>query len=146
MSNMKHYSIIIFVVALAAAAAGFFLLRGPAALKDGTYEASASGAFGDTNVTLTIREGRIADCKLTAIDKEGRVKDEHYGEGSGEANHRLAQIALQGMRQYPGMLIEAQDSAGDALQALDKLDAVSGATVTFREFQAAAKEALEKAR
>ena len=136
---MKHYSIIIFVVALAAvAAAGFFLLRGPAALKDGTYEASASGAFGDTNVTLTIREGRIADCKLTAIDKEGRVKDEHYGEGSGEANHRLAQIALQGMTQYPGMLLEAQDP--------DKLDAVSGATVTFREFQAAAKEALEKAR
>ena len=44
MSNMKHYSIIIFVVALAVAAAGFFLLRGPAALKDGTYEASASGA------------------------------------------------------------------------------------------------------
>ena len=61
----------------------------------------------------------MADCKLTAIDKEGRVKDEYYGEGSGEANRRLAQIALQGMRQYPGMLLEAQD--------VDKLDAVSGA-------------------
>ena len=144
---MKHRSIIVLIIiALVAAAAGFFLLRRPAALKDGTYEASASGAFGDTNVTLTIREGQIVDCKLTAIDKEGKVKDERYGEGGGEADRRMAQIALQGMRQYPGMLIEAQDPAGDALQAVEKLDAVSGATVTFREFQAAVKEALAKAR
>ena len=136
---MKHRSmIVLIIIMLAAAAAGFFLLRWPVALKDGTYEASASGAFGDTCVLLTLREGRIVDCELTAIDKEGKVKDEHYGEGGGEADRRMAQIALQGMRQYPGMLLEAQD--------VEKLDAVSGATVTFREFQAAVKEALEKAR
>ena len=42
------------------------------------------------------------------------------------------------MRQYPGELLNAQD--------IDKVDAVSGATVTHREFQIAVRQALQKAR
>lgn len=108
--------------------------------KDGTYEGiyedeeSGSGM----TVTLTIADGAITECELVATDKTGAVKDEHYGEASGEANYQKAQRAVEGMKQYPDQLV--------ALQNVDDIDAVSGATVSLKEFQIAVKDALKKAK
>lgn len=117
--------------------AGFMSLR-PVAYRDGVYSGSASGAFGETKVTLTIADGRIAKCDLEALDNDGNVKDAHYGEGSSEANFRMAQTALQGIGEYPKKLIESQN--------VDGIDAVSGATVSLLDFRSAVKQALEEAR
>lgn len=116
---------------------GFMSLR-PAAYRDGVYSGSASGAFGETKVTLTIADGRIVKCDLEALDDDGNVKDAHYGEGSSEANFRMAQTALQGIGEYPKKLIESQN--------VDGIDAVSGATVSLLDFRSAVKQALEEAR
>lgn len=113
----------------------------PAAYKDGTY----TGVYVDqeakdkssSEVTLKIESGRIVDCQYVEKDKNGKVKDKDYGKDSGEANYQLAQIAVEGMQSYPGQLLEKQNP--------DEMDAVSGATVSFKCFQEAARQALDKA-
>ena len=76
--------------------------------------------------------------EVEALDDDGNVKDAHYGEGSSEANFRMAQTALQGIGEYPKKLIESQN--------VDGIDAVSGATVSLLDFRNAVKQALEEAR
>lgn len=134
----KHTLLLVGAAALmVAGTAGFMNLR-PAGYRDGVYSGSASGAFGETKVTLTIADGRIAKCDMEALDDDGNVKDAHYGEGSSEANFRMAQTALQGIGEYPKKLIESQN--------VDGIDAVSGATVSLLDFRNAVKQALEEAR
>lgn len=135
-----RYVVGFLLVALAAAAVAVFVLRGNVAYRDGTYEGEYRSGDGDecTRAVLEIRDGRIVDCRLIATDADGRVKDEAYGKDGGEENYRLCQIAVSGMRRYPGMLLETQDA--------DKVDAVSGATVTLKEFRIAVRQALDKAR
>lgn len=136
---MKNRSIIIALILIAAAAAAVFCIVGstPVSYKDGTYTGEAGGAFGDTKVTVTISGGKIIACRMENFDKLGKPKDENYGRGGSDANYQLAQYALEGMAKYPQMLVETQD--------VDKIDAVSGATVTFKEFQAAVHQALAEA-
>lgn len=107
--------------------------------KDGTYQGEAMNEEqgGGTKVTLTIEEGKITECQMVATDKEGNPKDENYGKESGGANFEKAQLAVIGMKQYPELLIEAQDIEG--------VDAVAGATVSHKEFCLAVKEALKEA-
>lgn len=128
------------LAALAAAALAVLAIRGSDAYRDGTYEGEYRSGEGDesTRAVLEIKDGRIVDCRLIATDADGRIKDEAYGKDGGEENYRLCQIAVSGMRQYPGMLLETQD--------VDKVDAVSGATVTLKEFRLAVRQALERAR
>ena len=137
---MKNRSIIIavIVIAIAAAAVLYIASSTPASYKDGSYSGEAvGGAFGDTKVTVTISGGKIIACRMENVDKLGNPKDENYGRGGTDADYQLAQYALQGMAKYPQMLRETQN--------VDKMDAVSGATVTFREFQAAVHQALAEA-
>ena len=130
--------IIILILIILIGAGGFFILKSPAAYHDGIYTASTSGAFGDTKITLEIKDGKILKCNLEAVDKEGNIKNENYGRNSGEKNFQIAQTALAGTKKYPELLIEAQD--------VEKVDAISGATVSHREFVRLVQEALKKSR
>lgn len=112
-------------------------------LKDGTFtgvvtkeEANTKNA-GDSTVVLTIKDGKIVDCKYESRDSKGNVKDENYGKEAGEQNYKKAQKAVVGIRKYPEDLVKTQD--------IDKVDSVSGATVSYKIFVDATKKALEEA-
>ncbi len=106
---------------------------------DGEYTGVYNGeGESKMTVTLTLKDQKITDCKMECLDKMGNIKDEHYGEQAGEANFEKAQIALKGMKEYPKLLVE--------LQSVDDMDAVSGATVSFKEFKEAVNDALKKAK
>ncbi len=108
--------------------------------KDGTYlgEYVDEEGKGKVEVSITLEDNKFMDCTMVSYDEEGNVKGETYGENSGKANYELAQIALQGMKQYPGILLEVQD--------IDEVDAVSGATISHKQFISAVKDALKKAK
>lgn len=136
---------IVFMVLAGAAAlalAGFAFLRtsAPVHYKDGVYE----GVYKDeskgdeTRAILTVRDHEIAGVELIALDGEGKPKDENYGRGGNEASYRRAQLAVEGFRKYPEMFMKTRN--------VEEMEAVSGATVTFKEFKIALQEALKKAR
>jgi major membrane immunogen (membrane-anchored lipoprotein) len=111
--------------------------------KDGVYSgksaADDTGAWGE--VTITISGGKAADCVFITWQKDGTVKDENYGMVNGEISNQdfyaKAQLAVRAMEQYAKEYI--------AKQELEKIDAVSGATIAYNQFLEAAGEALEKA-
>ncbi len=106
---------------------------------DGVYEgAYQAGDGANTKVVLTLKNNRIVACVLEARDALGNIKDENYGKGGSAEDYRRAQLSVREMKKYPDMLVEAQD--------MDKVDSISGATVTYRAMQFAVHEALKKAR
>ncbi len=117
-----------------------FLVGCSSSIKDGEYTGSyqAEDSSSSMTVTLTIKDGEITACEMTAYDKTGAVKDENYGKNAGEENYKLAQTALKGMKQYPALLVETQN--------VDDIDAISGASVSLQEFRAAVKDALNSAK
>ncbi|PIE53858.1 MAG: FMN-binding protein [Dethiosulfovibrio peptidovorans] len=140
---MKNRLGIALVALVAVAVVGIVVFRKastPQSRKDGVYQGEFHNEEkgSSTRVTLKMRGGKIVDCQMTALDAEGHVKDENYGKNSGAENYRRAQLAVEGMQQYPEMLLKMQD--------VDTMDAVSGATVTFKEFQAAVRRALKEAK
>lgn len=112
--------------------------------KDGTYTAKSSpderGAVGE--ITLVIEKGKITKAKYKGIMKDGKIKDIDYGKTNGKIENQefynKAQNAVKAMAAYPNKLVEIQDVA--------KIDAISGATVSYNQFAEAAKKALEKAK
>ena len=112
-------------------------------LKDGTYQghyrdeedgASASEVL----VTLTIKDGKIDACEsIEKLITAPAAKDESYGKNAGDQNYQKAQIAVKGIRQYQQKLVEVQDP--------EKVDAISGATVSQIRFKAAVWDALNQA-
>lgn len=116
----------------------------PVSYKDGTYSATSSpddrGGIG--KLTLTLEKGKIVKADYQGIQKDGRPKDADYGKTNGTIEnpefYRKAQNAVKGAANYAPKLIEVQD--------IDKVDAVSGATVSYRQFVEAGKKALEQAR
>jgi major membrane immunogen (membrane-anchored lipoprotein) len=117
---------------------------GKVALKDGDYEGASgaddTGAWGEMSVT--IRDGRVAACAFITRQKDGTVKDDDYGKINGEISnadyYEKAQLAVRAMVRY------AKQFAGTG--SLDKVEAVSGATISYNQFLDAAEKALEKAR
>lgn len=103
---------------------------------EGKYEAEDSKAT--TEVTITIKDNKIVDCTMISRDDQGMIKDENYGKDSSEENYKLAQLALKGMQEYPAKLVETQN--------VEEIDAVTGATITLREFNVAVEQALEQAK
>jgi major membrane immunogen (membrane-anchored lipoprotein) len=111
--------------------------------KDGVYSGKSgeddTGAWGE--VTITISNGKATDCVFITRQKDGTVKDENYGKVNGEISNQdfyaKAQLAVRAMEQYAREYI--------AKQELEKIDAVSGATIAYDQFLEAAGEALEKA-
>jgi major membrane immunogen (membrane-anchored lipoprotein) len=117
---------------------------GKAAYKDGAYSgksgADDTGAWGE--VTITISGERVADCRFITRQKDGTVKGEDYGKVNGEISsqdfYNKAQLAVRAMEQYAARFRETGD--------LKKVEAVSGATIAYDQFNEAVEEALEKAK
>lgn len=110
-------------------------------MKDGKYKGTYSSE-GDTkstvNVEIEIKDGKIANVIAEELDKNDKIKDENYGKEAGDSNYKLAQKAVKGFEKYPKSLMETQD--------IDKVDSVSGATVSHKLFKEAVKDALGKAK
>lgn len=123
---------------------------GSAGYADGTYEGRSEmyedneGGDGDGYgvVSLTISGGVITDCTFSTFQLDGSPKDAEYGkEGGIVANqdyYNKAQRAVQACDEYARQLAETGD--------LKKVDAVSGATINYHQFQDAVKDALNKAK
>lgn len=131
---MKKLSVFLFICVLA------LLPACGKAYKDGTYEGRSTndsrGAYG--TVVLKIEGGKIASAEFVQYNADGTIKGEKYGEEAGEENYKLAQKALENSKQYPEQLVKTQD--------VEKVDAVTGATSSWKQFTEAARDALAKAR
>ncbi len=111
------------------------------ALKDGTYtvESSKDDRGGYAEIVLTVKDSEIDSVKYTTFDGKGNVKDENYGKDSGNDEfYKKAQLAVEGMKSYEQQINEKKQ--------LELVDVVSGATVSFDQFNEAMNLALEEAR
>lgn len=117
---------------------------------DGTYEGQSSvfenvDGSEDGNgygvVSITIRDGKIADCTYQTFEPDGTLKDSEYGKKQGEVANKdfynKAQKAVAACDEYADMLV--------ANGQLDGIDAISGATINYNEFCEAVDDALSKA-
>jgi len=111
-----------------------------AKLKDGSYEGQSTpdsrGGYGI--VKIEVKDGKISSAEFLQYNADGSLKDETYGQGSGEENYKKAQDALKASAEYPKKLVETQD--------VEKVDSITGATSSWKAFQEAAKDALAKAK
>lgn len=109
---------------------------------DGEYQGHFNNDDKDypstADVTLTIEGGKITSCTAEFRDAKGEIKDGEYGKDLGDENHKKCQIAFEGFSQYPDKLVEVQDP--------DQVDAISGATISNKEFKEAIWDALSKAK
>lgn len=116
------------------------LLTACGGLKDGAYEGKSSedsrGAYGV--VKVEVKGGKIAQANFLQYNADGTLKDENYGKEAGDENYPKAQNALKVSGKYPEKLIETQSA--------EKVDAITGATGSWGQFQEAAKDALAKAK
>ena len=133
---MKKVVLILIVIA-AAVGAFYFVKCRNVPYKDGVYEASHVGNFGETKVKLTLKDNKIIACDLTMFDKQGKVKDENYGSDLSAENRLKAQKAVQSAERYAALLV--------AKGSVEDVDAISGATISYNEFTEAVKNALAKA-
>ncbi len=110
------------------------------AMKDGVYKAQSSkderGAYGE--ITVNIKDGKIADCQFVTWQANGELKDENYAKSAKPDFYKKAQIAVAAMKTYADELVTTGDPA--------KVDSISGASVSYEQFQEAAKAALSQAR
>lgn len=115
-----------------------------AAYKDGTFIGRSSvdelGAYGEA--TLTIDDNKIVDSEYVTWQSDGTIKDEEYGKAQGEVAYQdyydKAQHAVEAMKLYAQQLVE--------VQSLQEVDAISGATISYRQFVEAVEDALAKAK
>ena len=115
---------------------------------DGTYEGrsslhegNAGGGDGYGIATVTVKDNRITECDFKTYMPDGTLKDEDYGKQDGAvANadfYNKAQRAVLASQKYGQELARAGE--------LDKIDAISGATISYSEFKEAVADALSKA-
>jgi major membrane immunogen (membrane-anchored lipoprotein) len=117
---------------------------GGVSYKDGVFAGKSDededGAFGE--ITVTVENSEITDCRFVTWQKDGSLKDEDYGKVNGEISNRdfydKAQLAVKAMAQYAEQLKQTQK--------LSDVEAVSGATVSHGQFLEAAQYALAQAR
>lgn len=111
---------------------------------DGTYtgvsDEDDDGAYAE--VTLTLSGGEISDCDFVTWQKDGTAKNnEDYGKIGGViANpdyYAKAQLAVEAMEQYAQQLLVVQDA--------QQIEAVTGATISYDQFQQAVANALKQA-
>lgn len=109
--------------------------------KDGTYtvESSLDDEFGKSVLTLTIKDKKIVSAEFAGYDLFGKLKDENYGSltGKDSADYEKAQTAVKSTKIYPAQLVETQD--------LSKVDAISGASISYGQFVETANIALDEA-
>ena len=109
--------------------------------KDGTYtvESSLDEKLGKSVLTLTVKDKKITAAEFKGYDLFGNVKGEDYGSltGKDSADYKKAQVAVKAIKIYPAQLIETQD--------LSKVDAISGASISYGQFVETTKRAIEEA-
>ncbi len=109
--------------------------------KDGTWtaESSTHKLLGKSAIALTIQDHKITKVVFTGYTIDGRVKAEDYGQDEQSSGlMKKAQLAVKAMKSYAAQLQENQE--------LSKVDAVTGATVSYEQFNEAAKKAIEKSK
>lgn len=117
---------------------------------DGTYQGRSADYVNEEDdeagngygmVELTITGGQITACTYQTYELDGTLKDEEYGKENGEIKNKdfynKAQKARAACDNYAQQLV--------AKQSVQDVDAVSGATVNYHEFQEAVEDALKKA-
>ena len=108
-------------------------------VKDGTFSADSSEAkVGHSHVALTIKDGAITKVVHTGIDKNGNVKDEHYGDGKEPGAQKKAQNAYKAIGSYAAQLESKKDLA--------QVDAIAGATISYDQFKEAVEKAVDEAK
>lgn len=112
---------------------------GEAVLKDGVYKkTSSTDEHGYIEVTLTVKEGKIAACDMKMFNPDGSEKGEDYGKNDSNPRlYELAQKALTEASKLPSLLLEKGDIA--------EVDVVSGATKTYNQFKTLIDEMMEEA-
>jgi major membrane immunogen (membrane-anchored lipoprotein) len=112
-----------------------------APLTDGVFvgESSADGDGAHGRVTLTVAEGEIVASEYVSIEADGTLKGEDHGKDSSgqianRAAYRAAQKAVAAFDVYARSLLE--------VGVPSQVEAVSGATIAYRQFLEAATEAL----
>ena len=86
---------------------------------------------------LEVKDNKVVACKFVLYHLDGTVKDETYGSDMSQENRLKAQKAVQSADKYAAALVEAG--------SLDGVDQISGATISYQEFQEAVQDALSKA-
>ncbi len=112
---------------------------------DGTYSGRSS-VFGEDEsgngagygeVSITVKDNKITKCSFKMYKPDGTIKDEKYGSDLSRENRLKAQKAVQSAEKYAAAVI-GKGSAED-------IDAISGATISCKEFKEAVSDALKKA-
>ena len=90
---------------------------------------------------LTIQDHRITAARFEGYLKNGTLKDKDYGKTNGKIENKVyynkAQLALRANKSYADTLVKTQD--------LNKVDAISGATISYKALFEAGQMALERA-
>ena len=112
--------------------------------KDGTYngESSENSEYGHGKIAITIKDHKIESATYFGIDKDGTMKGEDYGKKNGQIsdaqNYKKAQNAVKANATYGAQLVERQQPG--------KVDAISGATISYEQFIEASTKALDEAK
>lgn len=111
-----------------------------AALKDGTYtgKSSEDDFGGHMEVTITVADGKISETEVKNLQKDGSEKGEDYGKEAGEEGHKTAQMTLEASQTYGKELTEKG--------SVEEVEAVSGATQSYKQFVEAANDAINQAK
>ena len=123
---------------------------GSASYKDGTYTAQSEiwededegNGNGYGVVTLTIKDGKISESEFKTYEPDGTLKDKDYGKGNSsdvlnQDFYNKAQRAVAASKEYGEKLAEVGNPGA--------VDCISGATISWNEFQEAANAALDQA-
>ena len=110
---------------------------------DGIYnvESSRDDKLGYSTLKLVIENHKITQAEFTGIDLFGNVKDEEYGaliSGKDSADYKKAQIAVKANSEYAKQLVNTQ--------SLEKVDAISGATISYNQFVETVNKAVDEAK
>ncbi len=133
----KLMILVLFVLLMASITA----CSGEEKLKDGMYEAKSSvdDSGGYAVVKLIIKDGEIDSVEYDSYDKKDNIKDENYGKDTGSDEfYKKAQKAVEGMKSYKKQINEKKK--------LELVEAVSGATVSYNQFEEAVQKALDLAK
>ena len=117
----------------------------PICYVDGVYKATSSikdDWGGSAEVEIVVKDGKIASCVFASYQEDGKLKDAEYGKIDGVIKnmglYKIAQNAVIQSNKYGDMLVQSQD--------IEKLDAISGATVSFGLFKDAVEQVMKEAR
>ncbi|WP_022819424.1 FMN-binding protein [Fusobacterium russii] len=137
----KYFNLIgVFLLVLVLNACGSGKNFSKMSFNDGIYQGKAENddPKSSVEIIIEIKDNKIVASSSEFRDAKGNIKDENYGKEAGEAKYLLAQKSVAGMNQYAAILLDVQDP--------EKVDAISGATISNKLFKEAVWNALETAK